>query len=141
MNINQLGSEKKYNIDELAKINDQKTIFDTFENPHPDMDYIITSTMDEFTAVCPVTGQPDFAAITIETKPDKKCIELKSLKMYLMSFRNKGIFHEAVTGKIAKDIISVIDPKWIRVTGNFKTRGGISTKVVFENPSPENTFS
>lgn len=133
-----LGQSGGYDMDALGKVEDQKTIFETFPNPHPDMDYRITSTTDEFTALCPVTGQPDYATITIETVPGELCIELKSLKMYLMSYRNRGEFHEQVTGKIAKDIIAVIRPKKLRVTGDFTVRGGIGTRVVFEYPEPAN---
>lgn len=129
-----LGSGAKYSLAKLGTVEDQKTILETFPNPHADMDYCIRSETPEFTAVCPVTGQPDFATIIIETRPDTLCVELKSLKMYLMSYRNRGIFHEAVTGTIAKDIIAVISPKWLRVTGKFSVRGGIATTVVFEYP-------
>ena len=129
-----LGQSGTYNVTDLGQIEDQKEIFVTFPNPHRDMDYVITSSTDEFTALCPVTGQPDYATITIETTPDELCIELKSLKMYLMSFRNRGEFHEQVTGKIAKDIIATIKPKKLRVTGDFTVRGGIGTKVIFEHP-------
>lgn len=134
MDNNILGQSGSYDVTKLGETIDQKTIFVTFPNPHPDMDYWITSETDEFTALCPVTGQPDFATITIETMPDKLCIELKSLKLYLMSYRNRGEFHEQVTGKIAKDIIAAIKPKKLRVTGDFTVRGGIATRVVFEYP-------
>lgn len=127
-----LGQPGKYDLDSLHKIEDQRKLFDVFENPHRDLDYVITNTVHEFTAVCPVTGQPDFGTIVIETTPDKLCIELKSLKIYLLSYRSRGIFHEAVTGKIAKDIMDTISPRWLRVTGDFSVRGGISTKVVVE---------
>jgi len=133
MRNNVLGSGGKYDLAGLQKLEDQKSLFETFANPHPDVDYTITNVVHEFTAVCPVTGQPDFAVITLETTPDALCIELKSLKIYMMSFRDRGIFHEAVTGKIAKDIIATIKPRWLRVTGEFTVRGGIATKVVFEH--------
>lgn len=129
-----LGDGTQYDIETLTGIGDQKTILETFPNPHPDLDYVITSTSNEFTAVCPITGQPDFATITIETRPDKLCVELKSLKLYLLSFRNRGIFHEAVTGQIARDIMAVINPRWLRVTGDFSIRGGIATRVMVELP-------
>jgi 7-cyano-7-deazaguanine reductase len=132
--MQKLGNHKNYHVEEINNIENQADIFDIFENPHPDMDYVIRSETAEFTAICPITGQPDFGKIIIETTPDKYCIELKSLKMYLLSFRNRGIFHEAVTGKIAKDIIDTIKPKWLKVTGEFSVRGGISTTVVFEYP-------
>jgi len=129
-----LGQSGSYNSEDLSEIEDQRSIFVTFPNPHKDMDYLITSTTDEFTTLCPVTGQPDFATITIETTPDELCIELKSLKMYLMSFRNRGEFHEQVAGRITKDIIAVIKPRKLRVIGDFTVRGGIATRVVFEYP-------
>lgn len=132
--MQKLGDNKKYDINQLNQLQEQSKIFEIFENPHPDMDYVIRSETKEFTAICPVTGQPDFGKIIVETKPDKFCIELKSLKMYFLSFRNRGIFHEDVTGKIAKDIIDTIKPKWLKVTGEFSVRGGISTTVVFEYP-------
>ncbi|HPH01805.1 MAG TPA: preQ(1) synthase [Spirochaetota bacterium] len=130
---NELGQGNSYDLSKLHEVQDQKQLFVKFENPHQDMDYVITNTIQEFTAVCPVTGQPDFGVITIETIPDKWCIELKSLKMYMMSYRNRGIFHEAVTGKIAKDIIATIEPRWLKITGDFTVRGGIKTMVVFEH--------
>jgi len=130
----QLGSNKVYSVDELSAIKNKIDILETFDNPHLGMDYLIKSETDEFTAVCPVTGQPDWGTITIETVPDRLCVELKSLKMYLMSYRNDGIFHEKVTGDIAKDIISKISPKRLKVIGQFSVRGGIGTTVVFEYP-------
>ena len=133
MYTNELGSGKRYDIEALEKIGDQKEILETFPNPHTDVDYVITNTIPEFTTLCPVTGQPDFATITIETVPDALCVELKSLKLYMLSYRNRNAFHEAVTGKIAKDIIAVIAPRFLRVTGDFAIRGGITTRVVFEH--------
>jgi len=130
---NELGNAGKYDVEALQKVEPQRDILQTFPNPHTDADYVITSTISEFTVLCPVTGQPDFAVFTIETTPDALCIELKSLKLYMLSYRNRGAFHEAVTGKIAKDIIAVIAPRFLRVTGDFSIRGGISTKVVFEH--------
>jgi 7-cyano-7-deazaguanine reductase len=131
--MQELGSGKRYDMQALDAVADQKAILETFPNPHPDMDYTITNEIPEFTALCPVTGQPDFATITIETIPDALCIELKSLKLYILSYRNKGVFHEDVIGKIAKDLIAVIAPRFVRVTGDFAIRGGITTRVVFEH--------
>ena len=84
----------------------------------------------EFTCLCPVTGQPDFARIKIRYIPDALCVELKSLKLYLWSYRNEGAFHEAVTNKIASDIVKAISPRWMEITGEFNVRGGITTSVV-----------
>lgn len=106
---------------------------ESFENIYPDRDYIIVMTLDEFTCVCPKTGQPDFATLTLEYVPDKKCIELKSFKEYLQSFRNKGIFHENVVNKVIDDLVAAVQPRKIRLEGKFSTRGGIQTTVVREH--------
>ncbi len=105
----------------------------TFDNPRPGRDYEIRFDCPEFTCLCPLTGQPDFAAIRISYVPSEKCIELKSLKLYLWSFRNEGAFHEKVTNRIADDIIAAISPRRLRVEGDFSIRGGISTVVVVEH--------
>ncbi len=102
---------------------------DTFPNPNPERDYEISFEAPEFTCLCPMTGQPDFATIRIRYVPDEKCVELKSLKLYLWSFRDEGTFHEAVTNRIANDVISAIDPRSLEVEGDFFVRGGIKTKV------------
>ena len=102
---------------------------DTFPNPNPERDYEISFEAPEFTCLCPMTGQPDFATIRIRYVPDEKCVELKSLKLYLWSFRDEGTFHEAVTNRIANDVISAIDPRFLEVEGDFFVRGGIKTKV------------
>ena len=103
-----------------------------FENPRPERDYTITIRCPEFTSVCPKTGQPDFGEIVIEYIPDKLCIELKSLKFYMQSYRNKGIFYEALTNDILDDLTSVSKPRWMKVTSRFTPRGGITTDVVAE---------
>jgi len=105
------------------------TMIETFPNPNKDRDFEITSVCPEFTNVCPMTGQPDFATITITYVPDQRCIELKSLKLYLWSYRDKGAYHERVTNQIADDLIQALDPRRITVTGSFNVRGGISTVV------------
>ncbi len=105
-----------------------KTILETFQNNHK-RDYTITIQCPEFTSVCPKTGLPDFGTIVIEYMPDKKCIELKSLKYYLLSYRNKGIFYEYITNKILDDLVDILKPKQITVNGSFTSRGGISTTV------------
>ena len=101
----------------------------TFPNPNPERDYEIAFEAPEFTCLCPMTGQPDFATIRIRYVPDQRCVELKSLKLYLWSYRDEGAFHEAVTNRIADDLIAAIDPRFIEVEGDFYVRGGISTKV------------
>ena len=102
---------------------------ETFPNPNPERDYEISFEAPEFTCLCPMTGQPDFATIRIRYTPDAKCVELKSLKLYLWSFRDEGTFHEAVTNQIAGDLIASIEPRFLEVEGDFYVRGGIRTKV------------
>jgi 7-cyano-7-deazaguanine reductase len=102
---------------------------ETFPNPNPERDYEIAFEAPEFTCLCPMTGQPDFATIRVRYVPDERCVELKSLKLYLWSFRNEGTFHEAVTNRIANDLIAAIDPRFIEVEGDFFVRGGIKTNV------------
>ena len=102
---------------------------ESFPNPNPDRNYEIAFDCPEFTCLCPKTGQPDFATIRIRYIPDKICVELKSLKLYLWSFRNEGAFHEAVTNKILDDLVAVTKPRWMTVEGDFFIRGGIHTVV------------
>ncbi|HUP45963.1 MAG TPA: preQ(1) synthase [Thermoanaerobaculia bacterium] len=102
---------------------------ETFPNPNPERDYEIAFEAPEFTCLCPMTGQPDFATIRIRYTPDQRCVELKSLKLYLWSFRDEGTFHEAVTNQIAGDLIAALDPRYIEVEGDFYVRGGIKTRV------------
>lgn len=104
-------------------------ILDTFPNPHPQRDYEVEFTCPEFTCVCPMTGQPDFATFTITYTPDQRCVELKSLKLYLWSFRDEGHFHEDVTNIILEDLVAAMDPRQIRLVGEFNVRGGIKTVV------------
>ena len=106
----------------------------TFANPHPDRDYVIRHVCPEYTAVCPVTGQPDFGTIVIAYVPDRLCVELKSLKLYLWSFRDEGHFHEAVTNRILDDLVAALAPRRMTVEGDFRVRGGIHTVVVAEHP-------
>jgi 7-cyano-7-deazaguanine reductase len=106
---------------------------DTFENAHADRDYLIHIQIPEFTCHCPLTGQPDFAHITIDYIPDKRCIELKALKMYMWSFRDIGAFHEKVTNDICDVLSGTIKPRYMRVTGRWNVRGGIYTNVVAEH--------
>jgi 7-cyano-7-deazaguanine reductase len=105
---------------------------ETFPNPARDTDYTIRMTLPEFTCLCPKTGQPDFATFDLEYVPDELCVELKSLKLYLWSFRDEGAFHEAVTNRIADDLARACVPRYLRLTGKFNVRGGIYTSVVVE---------
>jgi 7-cyano-7-deazaguanine reductase len=108
-------------------------LLDTFENAHADRDYLIHIQIPEFTCHCPLTGQPDFAHITIDYIPDKRCIELKALKLYMWSFRDIGAFHEKVTNDICDVLAKAIKPRYMRVTGRWNVRGGIYTNVVAEH--------
>ena len=107
-------------------------LLETFENQNPERDYRVTHSAPEFTSLCPKTGQPDFAVIVIEYIPDNLCIELKSLKLYLNSYRNEGIFFESVTNKILDDLVKVCKPRYLVVTAEFNVRGGISSTVEAE---------
>ena len=107
-----------------AQIADPRSILDTFDNPRPGRDYEIRFEFPEFTSMCPVTGQPDFATIIVTYTPDRKCVEMKSLKLYFLAFRNKGIFYEAVTNQILDDLVHALDPVRMEVVGDFAVRGG-----------------
>lgn len=109
------------------------TQIDTFDNPQQDRDYTIRIDTPEFTCLCPLTGQPDFATILIEYIADKKCLELKALKMYFWSYRDQGAFHEAVTNKMLSDFVEAIEPRFMRVSADFNVRGGVYTKVIAEH--------
>jgi len=102
---------------------------DTFTNPHPDRDYEIEHVCPEYTAMCPITGQPDFGTIRIRYVPDQRCVELKSLKLYIWSFRDEGHFFEDVTNLILNDLVAALDPRSATVTGEFNVRGGIASTV------------
>ena len=106
---------------------------ETFDNPHPQRDYTIRIRMPEFTCLCPKTGQPDFATLHLEYVPDNRCVELKSLKMYVWSFRDEGAFHEDVTNRILSDLVTATQPRFMRLTADFNVRGGVYTKVVAEH--------
>ena len=112
------------------------TRLETFTNPARDTDYTIRMTLPQFTCLCPKTGQPDFANFELEYVPDELCVELKSLKLYLWSFRDRGAFHEAVTNQIADDLANATSPRFLRLTGKFNVRGGIYTTVVVERRKP-----
>ena len=102
----------------------------TFDNPQPRRDYRIHMEIPEFTCLCPQTGQPDFATLSLDYVPDRKCVELKSLKLYIWSFRNEGAFHEAVTNRMLDDLAQATKPRYMRLTARFYVRGGIFTTVV-----------
>jgi 7-cyano-7-deazaguanine reductase len=102
---------------------------ETFDNPHPDRDYVIESVCPEFTSVCPKTGQPDFGTITVRYVADRKCYELKSLKLYLQQYRNLGAFYEDVTNRILDDLVKVTEPRWMEILAEFTPRGGIHTTI------------
>ncbi|HEY4374374.1 MAG TPA: preQ(1) synthase [Burkholderiales bacterium] len=104
-----------------------------FPNPAPGRDFHIHMQIPEFTCLCPMTGQPDFATLTLDYIPDKKCLELKALKLYIWSYRNEGAFHEKVTNQILDDIVEAISPRFARLTAKFYVRGGIFTNVVAEH--------
>ncbi len=109
-----------------------KQSLETFANPAPDRDYVIRFETPEFTCLCPKTGQPDFATIRVEYVPDQLCVELKSWKLYLWSFRSEGAFHEAVTNRILDDLVTAVRPRRARIEGDFNVRGGIHTTIIAE---------
>jgi 7-cyano-7-deazaguanine reductase len=109
---------------------------ETFANSKPDRDYTIRLRVPEFTCLCPKTGQPDFATVHIEYVPAEQCIELKSLKLYLWSYRHQGAFHEAITNQILDDLVNACQPRFMRVTAKFYVRGGIYTTVIAEQQQP-----
>ena len=106
--------------------------FELFDNPRPGRDYTITIRCPEFTSVCPKTGQPDFGEITIQYRPGRLCLELKSLKFYMQSYRNQGIFYEKLTNDILDDLSAACKPRWMKISSRFTPRGGITTEVVAE---------
>jgi 7-cyano-7-deazaguanine reductase len=110
---------------------------ETFENPQPERDYTIRITIPEFTCLCPKTGQPDFAELILEYVPDQHCVELKSLKLYIWSFRDQGAFHEALTNEILTDLVNAVVPRYMRLTAKFNVRGGIYTTVVSEHQAAD----
>ncbi|HBA64888.1 MAG TPA: NADPH-dependent 7-cyano-7-deazaguanine reductase QueF [Methylococcaceae bacterium] len=113
------------------------TQLETFDNPRPGRDFTIRIDIPEFTCLCPKTGQPDFATLTIEYIPNQLCVELKSLKLYMWSFRERGAFHEAVTNEILDHIAATIHPNFMRIRANFNVRGGIYTNVIAEHKNPD----
>jgi 7-cyano-7-deazaguanine reductase len=128
----QLGKKSVLTARQIAHT---RTILDAFANPRPGRDYEIKFVFPEFTSVCPVTGQPDFATITVAYVPNRLCVEMKSLKLYFHSYRNKGIFYESVVNAILDDLVAAIKPRRMTVTGQFAVRGGTSASIVASFPS------
>src|SRR5882757_2129762 len=108
----------------------------TFANPAAARDFTIRMTLPEFTCLCPLTGQPDFATLELEYVPDRLCVELKSLKLYIWSYRDRGAFHEAVTNEIVGQLVRALAPRFLRLSARFNVRGGISTTIVAEHRQP-----
>jgi len=123
---------QKSDVDGLTLLNrDAKPTkkLETFPNHHPKRDYVVTLRTEEFTCVCPATGQPDFARLTIQYIPNKRIVESKSLKLYLWSYRDEGVFHEHLANVILDDLVSTLKPRWCKVTADFAVRGGISITI------------
>lgn len=112
------------------------THIETFANPAPEHDYTIRMKIPEFTCLCPLTGQPDFATLELEYVPDRLCVELKAFKLYLWSFRDRGAFHEAVTNEIVDHLTTTLAPRFLRLSAHFNVRGGIYTSIVAERRAP-----
>ena len=114
----------------------QPNLLEFFDNPNPGRDYVIEHVAEEFTSVCPKTAHPDFGTVTLRYCPDKACVELKALKLYYQSFRNEGIFYEAVTNRIADDLVAAMKPRWLVLETNWKGRGGIRSKITATHGTP-----
>lgn len=114
----------------------QTALLETFVNPSPGRDYVIHMQIPEFTCLCPKTGQPDFATLTLDYVPERRCVELKSLKLYIWSYRDRGTFHEAVTNRILDDLVAALAPRYARLVARFFVRGGIFTSVIAEHRKP-----
>jgi 7-cyano-7-deazaguanine reductase len=113
----------------MSEADSPRSLLETFENPYPNRDYVMETVCPEFTSVCPKTGQPDFGTLVITYIPDQVCFELKSLKLYLQSYRNVGAFYEDVTNRILDDLVAVTDPRWLELRAEFTPRGGISSTI------------
>ena len=124
--LTQLGHRSLLSDEQIAS---PRTILETFDNPRPQRDYEVKFVFPEFTSMCPVTGQPDFATITITYIPDRFCVEMKSLKLYFLAYRNKGIFYESVVNTILDDLVESLDPRRMTVVGDFAVRGGTAGTV------------
>jgi 7-cyano-7-deazaguanine reductase len=131
--LTRLGSNSILNP---QQIENPRSILEVFENPNPSRDYQIQFVFPEFTSVCPVTGQPDFATITVRYVPNQYCVEMKSLKLYFFSYRNKGIFYEAVTNAILDDLAAVLQPRRMTVIGEFAVRGGTAGTITVDYRAP-----
>ena len=116
-----------------ARLNQPGENLETFPNPEPGRDYTIRMEIPEFTCLCPKTGQPDFATLLLEYVPDQRCVELKSLKLYVWAFRDRGAFHEAVTNEILEHLVDAVEPRFMRLTARFNVRGGIYTTVIADH--------
>ena len=124
--LTQLGRRSVLTPEQIDR---PRSILETFANPKPQRDYEVKFVFPEFTSMCPVTGQPDFATITVAYVPDKRCVEMKSLKLYFLTYRNKGIFYEAVVNTILDDLVAVLKPRRMSVVGDFAVRGGTAGTV------------
>ena len=113
---------------------DAAAVLETFPNPAPERDYEIVHTAHEFTSLCPMTGQPDFATLTFRYVADKTCVELKSLKLYLHAFRNEGVFYEALINRLLADLVGVLAPRSLEIVGEFSVRGGMSSVITARHP-------
>ena len=131
---------EKTDLENLTVLGKERVVpvrrLEAFPNHHPERDYVVTMLTEEFTCVCPLTGQPDFAKLKIQYIPDKRVLESKSLKLYLHSFRNEGTFHEHVINVILDDIVGALSPRWCKITGDFAVRGGIGICVDAEYKRP-----
>src|SRR3954470_5166268 len=124
--VTQLGAKSVLTPEQVA---DPSSILEAFPNPRPERDYQVEFVFPEFTSVCPVTGQPDFATITVRYVPDRQCVEMKSLKLYFFAYRNKGIFYEGVVNTILDDLVATLKPRRMTITGRFAVRGGTAGTV------------
>jgi 7-cyano-7-deazaguanine reductase len=134
--MEQLSQLGRKSVLTQAQVDDPKSILEAFPNPRASRDYEIRFVFPEFTSMCPVTGQPDFATITITYVPDQRCVEMKSLKLYFMAFRNRGIFYEAVTNQILDDLVGALKPRRMTVVGDFAVRGGTAGTVTVSYAAP-----
>lgn len=129
--LTHLGNKSVLTADQIAS---PRTILEAFDNPRPGRRYTVEFVFPEFTSMCPVTGQPDFATITVRYVPDCRCVEMKSLKLYFLAYRNKGIFYEAVVNTILDDLAAVLEPQEMTVIGDFAVRGGTAGKITVTYP-------
>ena len=129
-NLQHLGHKSILTPEQIER---PETILDTFPNPRPGRDYDVRFVFPEFTSMCPVTGQPDFATITLQYVPDARCVEMKSLKLYYYAFRNKGMFYESVTNTIRDDLVAALKPRRLKVIGAFNVRGGTGGTITVES--------